>query len=101
MGSARDFDTAKAEFKAAWTVLKARTSPSGLAAAYQAMNIRERRLKIVSGQGRNRCAKYSGAVGLARARMSANTKTKRGAEWAPRVRHCRLLVMCPKNTVLA
>ena len=41
MGSARDFDTAKAEFKAAWTVLKARTSPSRLAAAYQAMNIRD------------------------------------------------------------
>jgi hypothetical protein len=29
------------EFKAAWEVLKARTSPSRLAAAYKAMNIRD------------------------------------------------------------
>ena len=40
MGSSRDLDTAKAEFGGAWTALKARTSPSRLAAAYQALNIR-------------------------------------------------------------
>ena len=41
MGSARDIDTAKAEFKAAWERLSARTPPSLLAAAYRAMNIRD------------------------------------------------------------
>ena len=41
MGSANDLDTAKAEFKAAWEALKARTSPEELAAAYRAMNIRD------------------------------------------------------------
>ena len=41
MGSARDLDTAKAEFAGAWTALKARTPPEQLAAAYKAMNIRE------------------------------------------------------------
>jgi hypothetical protein len=40
-GSAKDIDTAKAEFKAAWEALKARTTPEQLAAAYQAMNIRD------------------------------------------------------------
>jgi hypothetical protein len=40
MGSAKDPDKAKAEFKAAWEALKARTSPEELAAAYKAMNIR-------------------------------------------------------------
>ena len=40
MGSAKDLDTAKAEFKAAWEALKARTAPEQLAAAYRAMNIR-------------------------------------------------------------
>ncbi len=40
MGSAPDFNTAKAEFKAAWKALKARTTPEQLAAAYRAMNIR-------------------------------------------------------------
>ena len=40
-GSATDFDTAKAEFKAAWEALKARTTPEQLAAAYKAMNIRD------------------------------------------------------------
>jgi len=40
IGSSKDLDTAKAEFKAAWEVLKARTSPERLAAAYRAMNIR-------------------------------------------------------------
>ena len=40
MGSAKDLDTAKAEFKAAWEALKARTPPEQLAAAYRAMNIR-------------------------------------------------------------
>ena len=41
MGSAKDLDTAKAEFKAAWKALKARTPPEQLAAAYRAMNIRD------------------------------------------------------------
>lgn len=40
-GSAKDRDTAKAEFKAAWKALKARTTPEQLAAAYEAMNIRD------------------------------------------------------------
>ena len=40
MGSSQDFNTAKAEFKAAWEALKARTTPEQLAAAYRAMNIR-------------------------------------------------------------
>ena len=41
MGSAKDLDTAKADFRAAWDGLKARTSPEDLAAAYAAMNIRD------------------------------------------------------------
>jgi hypothetical protein len=41
MGSSKDLDTAKVEFKAAWVALKARTTPEQLAAAYQAMNIRD------------------------------------------------------------
>ena len=41
MGSAKDLDTAKAEFKAAWEALKARTPPDRLAAAYKTMNIRD------------------------------------------------------------
>ena len=41
MGSANDIDTAKADFKAAWEELKAKTSPEDLAAAYKAMNIRD------------------------------------------------------------
>ena len=54
------------------------------------------------GSIRRECLDWGGRFSrhLALARMSANTKTKRGAEWAPHVRHCRLLVMCPKNTVL-
>ena len=40
MGSAKDLDTAKSEFKAAWEALKARSTPEQLAAAYKAMNIR-------------------------------------------------------------
>jgi hypothetical protein len=40
-GSAKDLDTAKADFKAAWESLKAKTSPEELAAAYKAMNIRD------------------------------------------------------------
>ena len=36
MGSSRDLDIAKAEFKAAWDALKAQTAPEQLAAAYQA-----------------------------------------------------------------
>jgi hypothetical protein len=41
MGSAKDLDTAKAEFRAAWEALKARTAPEQLAAAYKAVNIRD------------------------------------------------------------
>ena len=41
MGSAKDLDTDKAEFKVAWEALKARTSAGDLAAAYKAMNIRD------------------------------------------------------------
>ena len=40
-GSAKDRDTAQAEFKAAWKALKARTTPEQLAAAYRATNIRD------------------------------------------------------------
>ena len=40
-GSSKDIDTAKAEFKAAWETLKARTTPEPLAAAYNAMNVRD------------------------------------------------------------
>ena len=39
MGSAKGLHTAKAEFKAAWEALKARTTPEQLAAAYKAMNL--------------------------------------------------------------
>ena len=41
-GSASDLNTAKAEFKAAWKALKASTTPEQRAAAYKAMNIRDR-----------------------------------------------------------
>ena len=41
MGSAKDLDTAKADLKAAWENLKARTSKDELAAAYKALNIRD------------------------------------------------------------
>jgi len=41
IGSSKDLDTAKAEFKAAWVALKARTTPHQLAAAYKAKNIRD------------------------------------------------------------
>jgi hypothetical protein len=40
MGSAKDLNTAKSEFREAWKALKARTPPEQLAAAYKAMNIR-------------------------------------------------------------
>jgi len=40
IGSSKDLDTAKAEFKAAWLALKARTTPEQLAAAYRSTNIR-------------------------------------------------------------
>jgi hypothetical protein len=40
MGSARDLDTAKAEFGGARTAVKARTAPS-LLAAYRDINIRD------------------------------------------------------------
>jgi hypothetical protein len=41
IGTANDIDTAKAEFKAAWQALKARTAPEQLAAAYRSTNIRD------------------------------------------------------------
>jgi len=41
MGSAKDRDTAEADFKAAWKALKARSTPEQLAAAYHAINIRD------------------------------------------------------------
>ena len=41
MGSAKDRDTAPAEFKAAWEALKSRTPPEQLVAAYKAMNLRD------------------------------------------------------------
>jgi hypothetical protein len=41
MGSSKDLNMAKTEFKAAWENLKARTSPEDLAAAYEAMNIQD------------------------------------------------------------
>ena len=40
MGTSKDIDTAKSEFREAWKALKARTPPEQLAAAYRAMNIR-------------------------------------------------------------
>ena len=41
MGSARDLDTAKADFKAAWEALKAKTPSEQLAAAYEDLNVRD------------------------------------------------------------
>jgi hypothetical protein len=41
MGSSQDLNTAKAEFRAAWKALKARTTPEQLAAALKARNIRD------------------------------------------------------------
>ena len=41
MGSSKDLNTAKAEFKATWKALKASTTPEQRAAAYAAMNIRD------------------------------------------------------------
>ena len=41
MGSSTDLDTAKAEFGGAWAALKAGTTPSLLAAACKALNIRD------------------------------------------------------------
>jgi len=41
MGSARDLETAKADFKAALEALKARTTPEQLLAAYRDLNIRD------------------------------------------------------------
>jgi len=40
-GSAKDRETAMAQFKAAWEALKASTTRDQLAAAYQAMNVRD------------------------------------------------------------
>jgi hypothetical protein len=52
MGSAGDLDTAKAEFKAAWEALKARTPPEDLAGGLQGHEHPRRRLGtcVVSGQ---------------------------------------------------
>ena len=44
MGSSKDIDTAKAEFKSAWQALKARTTPEQLAAAYRGNEHLGRRL---------------------------------------------------------
>lgn len=41
IGTAKDLETAKAEFKAAWAAFKARQTPNELAQAYKAMNLRE------------------------------------------------------------
>ena len=41
MGSSKDLNTAKAEFKTAWKALKSRTPPEDFVAAYKAMNIRD------------------------------------------------------------
>jgi hypothetical protein len=41
VGSSKDLDTAKTEFKAAWRELKARTPAERLAQAYKVMNIRD------------------------------------------------------------
>ena len=41
VGSSSDLDAAKAEFKAAWKELKAKTPPEQFAAAYKEMNIRD------------------------------------------------------------
>jgi hypothetical protein len=41
MGTAKSLDQAKAEFKAGWEALKARTPPEAMAEAYRAMNIRD------------------------------------------------------------
>ena len=41
MGSAKDFYTAKLEFKAAWQALKAQTTREQLAAAYKVTNIKD------------------------------------------------------------
>ena len=41
IGSCKDLDTAKTEFKAVWEDLKAMTTPGQLAAAYRATNIRD------------------------------------------------------------
>ena len=37
----KDLDTAKTDFKAAWEVLKAKTSPEELAAACRDLNVRD------------------------------------------------------------
>jgi hypothetical protein len=41
MGYAKDLETAKAEFKAAWEALKVRAGPEALVRAFAAMNIRD------------------------------------------------------------
>jgi hypothetical protein len=41
IGSSKDLNTAKAEFKTAWKALKAGTSPEDLAPPYKDLNIRD------------------------------------------------------------
>jgi hypothetical protein len=41
MGQAGDLDTARADFKAAWEALKAKTPSEQLAAAYEDLNVRD------------------------------------------------------------
>jgi hypothetical protein len=41
MGQAGDLDTARADFKAAWEALKAKTPSERLAAAYEELNVRD------------------------------------------------------------
>jgi hypothetical protein len=41
MSSAKDLESAKTEFKAAWESLKVRVGPEALARAFAAMNIRD------------------------------------------------------------
>jgi hypothetical protein len=54
MGSAKNIDTAKAEFKAAWEALKARTSPEQLAAALPGNEHPGRRLTRIPSRMRAR-----------------------------------------------
>jgi hypothetical protein len=41
MGSCKDLNTAKTEFRATWEALKARTTQEQLASAHRAMNVRD------------------------------------------------------------
>jgi len=64
MGSSPDYDTAKAEFKAAWEALKARTPPEQLASALEdARPVQQRKptspIILFRGQGRRGRAFHS------------------------------------------